>query len=131
MSGFSATVQTAIANWIRGQNMPAAPTSLFLALSTSDIADDGTGFVEPTDGYVRQPVTMQPPVYINNIGTVIRNVNPVVFGAATASWGTVRAAALLDAAGNIILKGTFAAPRVVPAGDTCSFASGAVEFVVQ
>lgn len=131
MSGFSATVQAAIANWIRGQAMPAAPTALFLALSTSEIADDGTGFVEPTGGYSRQAVTLQAPVYVPNVGTAIRNAAPVVFGTATASWGTIRAAALVDGAGNIILKGRFAAPRVVPSGDTCSFAAGAVEFVVQ
>lgn len=131
MAGFHATIQAAIANWVRGTPMPTPPSSLTVALSTSEIADNGSGFVEPTGGYVRQPVTLSSPVYVDGVGTVVRNAVPVVFGVSTQAWGTVRAAAILDQAGNIILKGTFAAPRSVPLGDTASFAVGALEFVVQ
>ena len=131
MAGFTTTTQAAIANWVRGTAMPTPPAALFLALSTQDIADDGSGFVEPTGGYSRQPVTMTAPSYVPGVGTVIRNAVALVFGPSTSAWGAVRAAALVDGSGNIILKGSFAAPKNFPTDDTASFAIGAVEFVVR
>lgn len=131
MSGFPESIQESIANWVRGVAMPTPPTGLVLALSVNDIADDESGFVEPTGGYSRQPLTLSVPIYVAGVGTVIRNAAPMVFGPSTLAWGTIRAAAILDAAGNMILKGSFAAPKVYPTGDTASFGIGAVEFVVK
>jgi hypothetical protein len=131
MSGFSRTMQLAIANWLRGTAMPTAPTGLFLALSTSPINDDGTGFVEPTAGYSRIPITLTVPVHTEGSGTVVRNAAGAVFGPATALWNAVVAVAVLDQSGNILLKGNLTAPKVAAAGDALPFGVGTLEFNVR
>lgn len=131
MSGFSRTVQLAVANWLRGTPMPAAPTGLSLALSTSIINDDGTGFVEPTTGYARIPVTLTAPVHTEGAGSVVRNVAGAVFGPATAPWAAVVAVAVLDQSGNILLKGILTAPKTAATGDALPFGIGTLEFNVR
>lgn len=108
--------------------MPAAPTSLKLALSTSVIQDGGAGFVEPGTGYVRQPITLSAPSHTEEFGTVVRNTNSIVFGPAVVAWATVVSVAVLDQDGNIILKGNLAAPKSAPVGDTFSLGVGTAEF---
>jgi len=131
MSGFSRTVQLAVANWLRGTPMPTAPTGLYLALSTSIINDDGTGFVEPTAGYTRIPMTLTTPTHSEGAGTVVRNVSGAVFGPATAAWAAVVAVAVLDQAGNILLKGSLTAPKTAAIGDALPFGIGTLEFNVR
>jgi hypothetical protein len=131
MAGNSRTVQLAFANWLRGTAMPTAPTSLILALSTTVILDDGTNFTEPTTGYARQALTLSAPVFTEGVGSTVSNSNAIVFGPASASWGTVVSAAVLDQTGAMLFHGTFAAVRSVPLGDTVSFGIGTLEFNVK
>ena len=131
MGGFSKAMQADIVNWIRGTPLREPPTGLKLALSTGTIQDDGTGFVEPADaGYTRQDITLGDPIHTEATGTTVRNSIPAVFGPATVPWTNVRAAAILDQDGNIIIKGNFFAPRSAPVGDTLSFGVGTLEFSV-
>lgn len=134
MSGHSTYVQTALASWFRGTSMPTAPTSLEIALSTVSINDDGSNISEPAtlDGYSRQTITLTAPVHTENDGTRVANSNAIIFGPVTNnSWGTIVDAAVFDQAGNMIFKGSLAAPRVAPVGDTLSFGIDTVEFKVQ
>jgi hypothetical protein len=131
MSAFSKTVQAAIANWVRGTAMPSAPSTLYLALSTTPVADDGTQLTEPSGGYSRQAVTLGAPVHTEGAGTVVSNTNALVFGPATATWGSVIYAAVLDQAGNVILKGPIPAPRSCAVGDTISLGIGVIQLNVK
>ena len=131
MPGNSRTVQLAFANWLRGTAMPPAPTSLTLALSTTVIRDDGTSFTEPTTGYTRQALTLSAPIFTEGAGSVVANSNAIVFGPASASWGTIVSAAVLDQTGAMLFHGEFAAVRAVPSGDTVSFGIGTLEFNVK
>ena len=130
MAGFHRTIQLALANWLRGTAMPAAPSSLTLALSTTSILDDGSGFTEPGAGYSRQAVTLTTPVHTEGVGTIVRNANAIVFGPAATNWGTIVSLAVLDQTGTVVLKGNLTAPRACPSGDTISIGIGVVEFNV-
>ena len=133
MSGHSTYVQTALASWFRGTTMPAAPTSLQLALSRVSIDDGGTNIDEPenVNGYSRQTITLTAPVHTEGDGTRVSNDNAIIFGPISNSgWGTIVAAAIYDQAGNMLFKGDLAAPRVGPVGDTLSFGVDTVEFKV-
>jgi hypothetical protein len=131
MSGFSRTVQLAIANWLRGTAMPSAPTSLLLALSTTVIQDDGSQLTEPGGGYTRLPVTLTAPVHTQGSGTVVRNVSGAVFGPATVPWPAVVSVAVMDQSGNILLKGNLTAPKTAAVGDALPFGIGTLEFNVR
>jgi len=131
MAGFSKAVQQNIANWIRGQSMPAPPASLFLALSTAPIKDDGIRLAEPQDtSYSRQPITLTAPVHAEATGTTVKNAVPAIFGPATVAWTRVQAVAIVDGSGNILVKGNLVAPRSAPIGDTLSFGINTLEFSV-
>lgn len=134
MSGHSTHVQISLSSWFRGVTMPAAPTSLEIALSTSAINDDGSSISEPEalDGYSRQSITLTPPVHTENDGTRLANSNAIIFGpVVNNSWGTIAHAAVFDQAGNMLFKGQLAAQRSAPVGDTLSFGVDTVEFKVK
>ena len=133
MAGLSEQLQGYISNWIRGTAMPAAPASLEVALSSTPIADDGTGITEPilANGYTRQPVTLSAPVHTEGAGTKMTNTNPIIFGPAVGTnWPTITHAAVFDNAGNILFKGPVATPRTAPVGDTLSYGVGVLQFNV-
>lgn len=63
---FGLFFSTAILNWLRGQAMPAAATTLKLALSAADPLADLSGISEPStgDGYLRQEIAFSAPVVV-------------------------------------------------------------------
>jgi len=133
-AGFSTYVQGQIAAWIRGTDMPTAPVTLEVALSTASINDDGSSLAEPNvlHGYSRQAITFGAPVHTENAGTRIANDIALIFGpVSTTIWPTVVAAAVFDNLGNMIFKGDLASPRTAPIGDTLSFGIGTLEFKVK
>lgn len=114
-------------NWVRGTAMPAAPSAVYVALSTADPTEDGSAIAEPAggDGYARQAATFGAPSQGANAAT-ISNSAEVSFGAATGAWGTITHFAVFDAVsgGNMLYHGTLTASRVVGSGDTARFAAG-------
>jgi hypothetical protein len=134
MAGLSADIQQSIINWIRGSAMPTPPASLVVALSSTEILDDGTGLTEPPvlNGYGRQSVTLSAPVHTQGTGTKVSNQSALIFGPAVNSdWPTITHAAVLDDQGNLIFHGPVAAPRTNPDGDTLSYGVGTLQFNVR
>lgn len=96
----------------------------WIALSTANPLDDGSGLTEPDtgDGYSRVEVldwdaaaSGQKP-----------NTNPIEFPEATASWGTITHFAILDSSsgGNILIHGPLTVAKAIGAGDIPRFAPG-------
>lgn len=102
--------------------------NLFIGLSTTTIAGDGTNITEPDtgDGYAREAVTLGAAASGQRANTGL-----VEFNAATASWGTISDCFIADAvtSGQIIAIGTLSTPRLIDTGDIGRFAIGA--FVIS
>lgn len=99
------------------------PTALYLALSTADPTDDGSGLTEPTGaGYARQPLAMNAADVNNASG----NSTDVTFTASGGNWGTITHVAIFDAAtgGNMLWHGPMAAAKTINDGDSLTFRAG-------
>lgn len=131
MAAFSSYLEGKIVDWLRGTTT-TAPTSLKLALYSSDPGDDNSGTEITGGGYARQTITLTAGVSVAGTGTTTTNAGPVVFGPATGSnWVPATHVAVFDQAGNMLLYGQLAAQRVVAVGDTASYATGALSLLVR
>lgn len=120
-------LENAIINWLRATNMPAAPTTLYVALFTADPGEATGGTEAAYTGYTRQPVTLSaPPSPVNNTAAV-------TFPVVTDAPQTFVAAALVDAAtaGNILAYDTAMVNKTVAVGDIPEFAPGALTFSID
>ena len=109
-----------IANLLRNTNI-TAPVTVYVALSTTTTADDGTGLTEPVgNGYARTAVVFDAP----SLG--IMNNQLVTFPQATGSWGTLTHFAIMDAVtgGNMLYHDSLTASLPVNNLDTARFQPG-------
>lgn len=117
-----------ILDWISGSAMPAAPTTVYVALSTAAPGEDGS-ITEPAtgDGYARQAVTFGASAQSADAAT-IANSAAVGFGPATSSWGSVTHFAVFDAAtgGNMLRHAALTSSVTVASGDSATFGVGAL-----
>jgi len=100
------------------------PTTVYLALFTADPGVAGDLSSEVTGGsYARQPISW---------GTIalgsVANLLPVVFPLATASWGTVAFAAVMDnsVGGNALYHGAVGTSKPVDTGDQVTLPAGSI-----
>ena len=101
----------------------AQPT-LYLAVSTADPLDDGSGVAEPVgNGYARVATAASD---WQRTGSVVDNVNQLSFPQASGSWGTLTHFALFDAAsgGNMIAHATLGTAKAIAANETLRFPAG-------
>lgn len=119
--------ETAILGHVFGSTTFTKPSSLYLALYTVAPGEAGGGTEVSTSGtgYARQLATF---TISGSSPAQAANTAAIEFPVATASWGTVVAAAILDAstAGNMISFATLSADKTVSAGDVLRFNIGSV-----
>jgi len=115
----------------RGQPM-TFPSTIYIALYTSDPTKNDTGTEVSGGGYVRQQVVFGAPTEEDG-RQVIRNTADVVFPIATADWGTVTHAGIRDAAtgGNLLYFGPLNVPRTILAGDRARLLAGTIELTLS
>ena len=91
-----------------------APTTIYVALYTTDPTDADTGTEVSGGSYARQSVTFGAPS-----NGVSLNSADVTFPTATASWGTVAYIGLRDAstAGNLLYHTPLDASKAIASGD--------------
>ncbi|MEL6705766.1 MAG: hypothetical protein AAFP15_15980 [Bacteroidota bacterium] len=113
--------------WVSGTDMPTAPAAVYVALSTADPTEDGSGIAEPgaPDGYARAAATFGAAAQGANAAT-ISNTAAVGFGPTSASWGTLTHFAVFDAptGGNMLYHAALTASETPGIGDSLSFAVG-------
>jgi len=100
------------------------PSTVYLALSTADPTDDGSGIAEPSgNGYARKATT-----FGAASSRVITQSGTVTFDQASGSWGTITHWALYDAltAGNIMAHGALSTSKSVVSGNTPSVAGSEI-----
>jgi len=98
-----------------------SPTTVYVALYTVAPNVGGGGTEVSGGGYGRQIATFAAPV-----NGQTSNTTDITFPVATATWGTIVAFALLDAAsgGNMLYFGNLSTPRTVLVSDQVRFPSG-------
>lgn len=101
----------------RGQAY-SSPSTVYLALYTSDPTAADTGSEVGGGAYARQPITLSAPSPESGKQT-IKNTDDIEFDVATADWGTVTHVGIRDAAtgGNLLYFGPLETPRTILSGD--------------
>lgn len=106
--------------------------SLEIALFTSDPQDDGTGDEVSGGGYTRLPIYFSTPIAAVGVGTTIKNTNIIVWGPASAPWGTVTHWSIFESGtNNFKAYGTFIASQPVSAGGSITIHPDYLTIVVR
>ncbi len=124
MGSFGDYAENKLLDHITGKTAFAMPTA-YVALSTADPLDDGSGLAEPSgSGYAR--VTTVAANWNAASAGAVDNAQAITFPQATGSWGTITHFLLYDAAsaGNILGHAALSASKAIGNGDTPSFAIG-------
>lgn len=130
MSSFSDYAEGAILDHLFGGTAFTQPT-LYVAVSTANPTDAGTGAAEPTgNGYARISTASADWTRTDN---VVENANELAFPEATGSWGTLTHIAIYDAAtgGNLIAHAALTTSKAIAANETLRFPAGNITFTLD
>ena len=121
MAEFSNYLENAVINAVLRATTYTSPTTVYVALFTTDPTDADTGSEVSTGSYARTAVTMGAPS--NGVTT---NSADVTFPTATASWGTVTHIGIHDAstAGNLLFHTPLDTSKTIDSGDIFKITSG-------
>lgn len=105
-----------------------SPTTVYLALYTSDPTDADTGTEVSGGDYARQSITMGAPS--NGVST---NSAAIEFPQAAASWGTVAYIGIRDAstAGNLLYHSPLTASKAIDTGDIFKVSAGSLSVTLS
>ena len=117
MAAMSDYLENALLNHVFRNTPLTSPTTVFLALWIGDPTDTGVGGAEVTTvgtAYVRQPITFGAPS-----GGVIANSGQINYPDATAAYGTVDYAQIMDAVtlGNALVHGQLTNSKTIDTDD--------------
>lgn len=109
----SNTYETNVLTWLLTANAVTRPTSFYVALFTSNPAEDASGTEVSGGAYARQSVTF------TVSGNTASNSAAIEFPTATASYGTVTHVGVFDAAsaGNLIAYAALTTSKAIDTGD--------------
>lgn len=119
---FTDAFENAVLNAILGAGATLLPGTVYIGLSTTAPADDGSNFTEPGSGsYARVAVTNDGSGWSAAVAGVKSCAAAIIFPTATASWGTVGYFGIFTAASGGVpqITGALDAPR--PIGNTDAF----------
>lgn len=104
--------------------------TVYVALFTVAPSDAGGGTEVTGGSYARVAVTNNATNFPAAAGGSKSNGTEITFVEATASWGTIVASAVFDAAsgGNMLLHGTVTTPKAIESGDTARFPAGSIVY---
>jgi hypothetical protein len=137
MSSFGDYLEKELLDHVFGNAAYAAPATLYLALSTADPLDDGSGLTEPGGGsYARLAVANNAtnfPAATGTTPTTKSNGVQFDFVTATASWGVITHMAIMDAAvgGNMLGHASLATSKTIDSGDTVNFKTGELDITLD
>lgn len=123
MSEMSNYLENALINGTLRGTTYTAPTTVYLALYTSDPTDADTGTEVSGGSYARQSITMGAPS--NGVST---NSAAIEFPQATGSWGTVAYIGIRDAltTGNLLYHSPLDVSKAIDTGDIFKIAIGSL-----
>jgi hypothetical protein len=123
MAAKKETLSNALLNAVLRNVSYTSPASVFCGLYTTAPTSTAAGTEVSGGSYARQAVTFSAAA-----SGATSNSGAVTFPVASASWGTVTAAAISDAvsAGNQLYFGNLGTPKAVGIGDQLNFAIAAL-----
>jgi hypothetical protein len=123
MSEMSNYLENALINATLRNTSYTSPTTVYLALYTSDPTDADTGTEVSGGSYARQAITFGAPS--NGVST---NSAAIEFPQAGGSWGTVAFVGIRDAstAGNLLFHTALDASKTIATGDVFRVAIGSL-----
>lgn len=121
MAAMSNYLENALLNAVLRNTSYTSPSTVFVALYTTDPGESGSGTEVSGGSYARVAGTFGAPS--NGVST---NSGAIEFAQATGSWGTVSYMALHDAitSGNMLFYGSLTTSKAIESGDIFKFASG-------
>ena len=126
---FSNFLETEILDHVFGGNAYTAPSTLYLALFTSNPAEDGSGTEVSTSGtaYARQSVAF------TVSGNTATSSGAVDFPTATANFGTVTHVGVFDAstAGNLMAYAALTSSKAIETGDVFRVPAGDLDITLD
>jgi len=131
MGSFSDYLENELLDHLFGKGSYSPPT-IYVALSTADPLDNGSGLAEPSgNGYARDETAGTD--WNTASGGTVDNANAIVFNEATGNWGTITHFALMDAAsgGNLLVHGALSTSKSIGSGDTAEFAAGDLDVLLD
>ena len=123
MAEMSNYLENALINVTLRNTAYTAPTTVYLALYTTDPTDADTGTEVSGGSYARQSITFGAPS--NGVST---NSAAIEFPQATGSWGTITHVGIRDAltTGNLLYHTPLDASKTIASGDIFKIASGSL-----
>lgn len=123
MASTSNYLEDALVNHILRNTGHTSPTTVYLALFTTDPTDANTGTEVSTGAYARQATAFDAPS-----NGVTQNTALESFTASGANWGSITHWGIYDAVttGNLLYHAPMTTSRTINDGDTLEFAAGAV-----
>ena len=130
MGSFADYAENKILDHIVGKTSYTKPTA-YVALSTADPLDDGSGIAEPSgNNYARAATSGSD--WNAASGGAIDNVVAIAFNEATGSWGTITHFALFDASsgGNMLAHGSLSASQAITSAQVLKFSAGDLDITL-
>lgn len=123
MSEMSNYLENALVNAVLRNTAYTSPTTVYLALYTTDPTDADSGTEVSGNAYARQSITFGAPS--NGVTT---NSAAIEFPQATGSWGTVAYVGIRDAStsGNLLFHTPLDASKTIATGDIFRIAVGSL-----
>jgi hypothetical protein len=127
MAGFSNYSENLVLTWLLTASTATRPSGRYVALYTVAPGEGSAGTEVSTSGtaYVRQSATF---TVSGDSPTEAENSVAIEFPTATASWGTIVAASVMDAetGGNILAFANLGTSKAIDTGDVLRFNVGAL-----
>ena len=121
--------ETRVLTWLFTGDAVTRPSSFYVALFTSNPAEDASGTEVSTSGtaYARQSVTF------SVSGNTATNTAAIEFPTATASYGTVTHVGVYDAstAGNLIAYAALTTSKAIDTGDVMRIPSSDLDVTME
>lgn len=112
MSAISNYLENKLINLVLRNQAYTPPTTVHLALYTSDPTDAGTGTEVSGGAYERQVITFNAPT-----DGMVSNNAEILFPIATENWGTVTHIGLVDETGNLLFYGALTLSKTISTND--------------
>jgi len=124
---FSNYLETKILDHVFGGTAYTAPSTLYVALFTSDPGDGNSGTEVSGGGYTRQTVTF------TTSGATTSNDSAVEYATATANYGTVSHIGIYDAssAGNLLAHASLTSSKTIETGDVFRIPAGDLDITLD
>lgn len=124
---FSNYLETKVLDHVFGGTSYTAPGTLYLALHTSNPAEDDSGTEVSGGGYARQTVAF------TTSGNTTSNTSAVEFPTATANYGTVSHCGVYDAssAGNLLAYAALSSSKTIETGDVFRVPAGDLDITLD